>query len=132
MPQCPTKFGTCQPPGIPFGTRFGMVFATPQVFGLLIFNGLFDNVLSQFAWAKAVQWTSPTTATVGLSLTIPLSVVADILRHQLLSLWTFVAAVLVVIGFVAVTLASKPASQAVMQEPVLEAECPSSRREPVA
>ena len=92
-----------------------MVFATPQVFGLLIFNGLFDNVLSQFAWAKAsivvllqahasmrqaVQWTSPTTATVpfqkllwevcdlcvnlceataslkakvGLSLTIPLS-----------------------------------------------------------
>jgi len=105
---------------------------TPEVFGLLIFNGLFDNVLSQFAWAKAVQWTSPTTATVGLSLTIPLSVVADILRHQLLSLWTFVAAVLVVIGFVAVTLASKPASQAVMQEPVLEAECPSSRREPVA
>mmetsp|Transcript_36530 Transcript_36530/g.58932 ORF Transcript_36530/g.58932 Transcript_36530/m.58932 type:complete len:374 (+) Transcript_36530:137-1258(+) len=81
---------------------------TPEVFGLLIFNGLFDNVLSQFAWAKAVQWTSPTAATVGLSLTIPLSVVADLLRHNKLSRWSFVSAFLVVLGFVAVTIASKP------------------------
>mmetsp|Transcript_54087 Transcript_54087/g.126295 ORF Transcript_54087/g.126295 Transcript_54087/m.126295 type:complete len:332 (-) Transcript_54087:79-1074(-) len=81
---------------------------TPEVFGLLIFNGLFDNVLSQFAWAKAVQWTSPTAATVGLSLTIPLSIVADAARHKQLTGWTFLASALVVIGFICVTVASKP------------------------
>lgn len=78
-----------------------------EVFGLLIFNGMFDNVLSQFAWAKAVQWTSPTTATVGLSLTIPMSVLADYVRKSRLTGWSFVAAVLVVLGFVVVTRASE-------------------------
>lgn len=81
---------------------------TPEVFGLLIFNGLFDNVLSQFAWAKAVQWTSPTAATVGLSLTIPLSVVADFVRQKQLTGWTFLAVALVITGFICVTVASKP------------------------
>ena len=39
----------------------------------------------RFAWAKAVQLTPPTTATVGLSLTIPLSVLADVLRQKYLT-----------------------------------------------
>lgn len=91
---------------------------TPEVFGLLIFNGLFDNVLSQFAWAKAVQLTSPTTATVGLSLTIPLSVLADVLRQKDLTPWTLLAALLVVLGFLAVTYASKPAEAAAGPQPV--------------
>eukprot|EP00439_Symbiodinium_sp_Y106_P071187 s88_g12.t1 len=86
--------------------------ATETVFGLLIFNGLFDNVLSQFAWAKAVQWTSPTAATVGLSLTIPLSVVADFVRQKQLTGWTFLAAALVITGFICVTVASKPKEEA--------------------
>lgn len=81
---------------------------TPEIFGLLIFNGIFDNVLSQFCWAKAVQWTSPTTATVGLSLTIPLSILADLVRQKHLTPWTYLAALLVLSGFVAVTLASRP------------------------
>ncbi|CAL1126493.1 unnamed protein product [Cladocopium goreaui] len=89
---------------------------TPEVFGLLIFNGLFDNVLSQFAWAKAVQLTSPTTATVGLSLTIPLSVLADVLRQKYLTPWTLVAALLVISGFLSVTYASKPATAAATPE----------------
>jgi len=93
---------------------------TPEVFGLLIFNGLFDNVLSQFAWAKAVQWTSPTTATVGLSLTIPLSVVADLLRHKYLTWWTLVAALLVIFGFLSVTCASKPSNEQPASAPPLE------------
>jgi len=79
-----------------------------QVFGLLVFNGIFDNVLSQYAWAKAVQWTSPTTATVGLSLTIPLSIVADLVRKVGLTAWSYIAAALVIAGFLLVTLASAP------------------------
>merc|ERR1719446_679702 len=77
----------------------GLGKLTGTVFGLLVFNGFFDNVLSQHAWMKAVQWTSPTAATVGLSLTIPLSVMADMLRHKPLTTWSFVSASLVVAGF---------------------------------
>lgn len=86
----------------------GMRRLTWELFGLLIFNGLFDNVLSQWAWAKAVQYTSPTAATVGLSLTIPLSVVADYVRQNRLTIWSYVASALVIAGFVIVTLASRP------------------------
>lgn len=93
---------------------------TPRLLGLLLFNGLFDNVLSQYMWAKAVQWTSPIAATVGLSLTIPLSIVADLVRQNPLSMWSFVAATLVVSGFVAVTLASQPA-EALRTAPAEEA-----------
>lgn len=97
--------------GLPFVLFFnmsGLRKMTPEVFALLLFNGVFDNVLSQYAWAKAVQWTSPTTATVGLSLTIPLSVVADLARRVVLTGWSFVSMGLVLLGFVAVTLASRP------------------------
>merc|ERR1719265_1932400 len=79
-----------------------------SIFGLLIFNGVFDNVLSQFAWAKAVQWTSPTMASVGLTLTIPLGVLADYVRGVVLTGWAYLAALLVIVGFLAVSLASQP------------------------
>lgn len=84
----------------------GLGKMTGAIFCLLVFNGFFDNVLSQHAWMKAVQWTSPTAATVGLSLTIPLSVVADLLRHKPLTVWSFVSAFLVVAGFAVVSMAS--------------------------
>lgn len=99
--------------GTPLALLFGwsgLKRMTPQIFGLLIFNGIFDNVLSQYAWAKAVQWTSPTAATVGLSLTIPLSVVADYARNVRVTGWSFVAAALVLVGFATVTLAARPDS----------------------
>lgn len=87
----------------------GLARMSGMIFGLLIFNGVFDNVLSQFAWAKAVQWTSPTVASVGLTLTIPLGVLADNLRGVALTGWAYLAAVLVICGFLAVSLASRPA-----------------------
>mmetsp|Transcript_113807 Transcript_113807/g.321867 ORF Transcript_113807/g.321867 Transcript_113807/m.321867 type:complete len:352 (+) Transcript_113807:60-1115(+) len=89
----------------------GLRCMTPQIFGLLMFNGIFDNVLTQYAWAKGVQWTSPTAATAGLSLTLPLGVLADWARRRSLNLWSYVAAVLVLVGFLAVTLGSKPAGR---------------------
>mmetsp|Transcript_53532 Transcript_53532/g.122076 ORF Transcript_53532/g.122076 Transcript_53532/m.122076 type:complete len:149 (+) Transcript_53532:1297-1743(+) len=57
----------------------GRVFEnfTPEVFGLVCAKGLFDNVLSDYLWARAVVLTTPTIATVGLSLTIPLAFLSD-------------------------------------------------------
>eukprot|EP00747_Dinoflagellata_sp_TGD_P182239 gnl/TRDRNA2_/TRDRNA2_36409_c0_seq2.p1 gnl/TRDRNA2_/TRDRNA2_36409_c0~~gnl/TRDRNA2_/TRDRNA2_36409_c0_seq2.p1 ORF type:complete len:363 (+),score=37.01 gnl/TRDRNA2_/TRDRNA2_36409_c0_seq2:101-1189(+) len=107
----------------------GFRLMTWRVFALLIFNGIFDNVLSQYAWAKGVQWTSPTTATVGLSLTIPLGIISDLIRRKELTAWTYVAAVLVLVGFVLVTMASRADSvtEAVEKPRLLE---PVEEREP--
>jgi hypothetical protein len=41
-------------------------------------SSLFDDVIADYIWARAVLLTSPTTATVGLSLTIPLAIVTDL------------------------------------------------------
>jgi solute carrier family 35, member F5 len=47
--------------------------------GLMLLKGLFDNVISDLLWARAIQLTSPTIATVGLSLTIPLAMTSDLI-----------------------------------------------------
>jgi len=55
------------------------IFRNPKIAGLVIAKGLFDNVLSDWLWARAVMLTSPTAATLGLSLTIPVAFAADAL-----------------------------------------------------
>eukprot|EP01025_Chloroclados_australasicus_P050045 TRINITY_DN5716_c0_g1_i1.p2 TRINITY_DN5716_c0_g1~~TRINITY_DN5716_c0_g1_i1.p2 ORF type:complete len:388 (+),score=33.72 TRINITY_DN5716_c0_g1_i1:23-1165(+) len=40
-------------------------------------KGLFDNVLSDYLWARAVLLIGPTIATVGLSIQVPISLVVD-------------------------------------------------------
>lgn len=54
---------------------------TPNVFGLICAEGIFDDVLSDYLWARAVVLTTPTIATVGLSLTIPLAFITDAIFH---------------------------------------------------
>lgn len=49
------------------------------ILGFIVLNGLCDNVLSDYLWARAIVLTSPTVATVGLSLTIPLAFLSDAL-----------------------------------------------------
>jgi solute carrier family 35 protein F5 len=49
----------------------------------IMLKGLFDNVLSDILWARAITLTSPTVATVALSLTIPIAMTADLLIHQI-------------------------------------------------
>ena len=47
-----------------------------------------NNVLSDYLWARAVVLTTPTVATVGLSLTIPLAFISDLfvkVKHSLSS-----------------------------------------------
>ncbi|KAL0027748.1 hypothetical protein WJX77_002727 [Trebouxia sp. C0004] len=44
---------------------------------LAVCKGLFDNVLSDYLWARAVLLLGPTLATVGLSVQVPLAVAAE-------------------------------------------------------
>lgn len=77
------------------------------VFFCLIIKGLFDNVISDFLWARSIVLTSATVATVGLGLTIPLALVSDLFVMNRDDVWTVQSvggAILVLSGFVFVNL----------------------------
>lgn len=61
--------------------------------------GLIDNVLGQYLWAKGVLYTSSTVATAGMSLTIPLALVADICTGHGLDMIHLLASASVLAGF---------------------------------
>lgn len=81
---------------------------TAEILVLIGIKGLFDNVLSDYLWARAVLLTSPTVATVGLSLTVPLAIVADYVFHRMSpTLVTLAASALVIAGFVLINVGTK-------------------------
>ena len=85
------------------------VTITAWVFLCLILKGLFDNVLSDYLWARAVVLTSATVATVGLGLTIPLAFVSDVVmgRHDVLNFKSVAGALAVLAGFVLVNVGQR-------------------------
>lgn len=52
---------------------------TWTVFAFAVLKGLVDNVLSDYLWARAVLLTSPTNASVGLSMQIPMAAAVEVL-----------------------------------------------------
>lgn len=77
---------------------------TGLIFAYLLISGLFDYVISDYLWARAIILTSPTVATVGLSLTIPFAFLADLLMAGAVSITTMevMGSLLVMAGFVLV------------------------------
>lgn len=78
-------------------------FALPSIqqFLPLVVNALIGTNLSDVLWARSVILTSPVVATMGLSLTTPLSMVVDKVLYGSSYLFSYVfGAVLVVIGFI--------------------------------
>ena len=73
---------------------------TVTVFGFILLNGILDNVVADYLWARAVLLTSPTIATVGLSLTIPFAILCDFIMKGEFSLMSFIGAMLFIVGFI--------------------------------
>ncbi|KDO20525.1 hypothetical protein SPRG_14284 [Saprolegnia parasitica CBS 223.65] len=83
---------------------------TSEILGLLTIKGLFDNVLSDYLWALAMLFTTPTVATIGLSLTVPFAIVSDFLFHSVSpTLVTVLASIFVIAGFVLINVTSEKA-----------------------
>ena len=79
------------------------------VLGFLVVKGLFDNVLSDYLWLRAVMLTNATVATVGLGLTIPLAFVSDVVlgKADVLTAGQVLGALAVLAGFVLVNLGNR-------------------------
>jgi len=74
---------------------------TGTVIGFIVLGGICDQVISDYLWARAVVLTSPTVATVGMSITIPLAFISDLVlgKPGAGGLWATIGAVLVIFGF---------------------------------
>eukprot|EP01038_Epipyxis_sp_PR26KG_P008033 gene8033-10886_t len=73
---------------------------TGSIVGFISLNGFFDNVISDYLWARSVILTSPTVATIGMSITIPLAMTSDfILNGFVPNSLSIMGAILVLIGF---------------------------------
>jgi solute carrier family 35, member F5 len=86
----------------------GVAEVTAKIVGFVCANGFADTVLADYFWARAVVLTSPTVATIGMSITIPIAILTDYFIDgiQATGLACF-GAVLVVIGFVLVNMTNE-------------------------
>lgn len=77
---------------------------TGTIFGLIVVIGVFDNVISDYLWARSVLLTSPLVGTVGLSMTIPMALITDKIagNEDSFNVSSVTGATLVLIGFVVI------------------------------
>lgn len=81
--------------------------------GIVCANGMADTVIADYFWARAVLLTSPTVATIGMSITIPIALVTDYLVDHIVPTGISVfGALLVVVGFVLVNLTNEQVAHA--------------------
>lgn len=84
-------------------------FPNLEVLGFLFLNGLFGTVLSDVLWAFSVKYLNPTLSTLGITLTIPLSMVVDTILHgETYSLIYIFGAILIIFGFFIMALVEHP------------------------
>jgi solute carrier family 35, member F5 len=76
-----------------------------RVMMFLAINGMFGSVLSDYLWARSVLLTTPLIATLGLSMTIPVAMIVDLVWHHThYGVWYIVGSLAVVSGFVLVNM----------------------------
>ncbi|EGZ25188.1 hypothetical protein PHYSODRAFT_479536 [Phytophthora sojae] len=81
---------------------------TWEIVGLLFVQGLLNNVLADYLWAVSIMYTSTTTATIGLSLTVPMAIFSDWIVNDIKPGWvTFVSSALVLGGFVVLAITTR-------------------------
>lgn len=74
----------------------------------LLVNGLIGTVLSDLLWSYAIFYTSPTVATVGLSLSIPLAIISELfLNKRTFSVFYLLGSALVLSAFLAVNITTR-------------------------
>ena len=76
---------------------------TWTIFGYIFVIGFFDDVISDYLWARSVLLTSPTVAAVGLTMTIPMALIVDYFTVTVTTK-ALVGAVCVLVGFVVVNI----------------------------
>ena len=74
---------------------------------MIFCKGLFDNVLSDLLWAKAVILTSPTVSTIGINMTIPLSIISYLFCGKTLLFAHYLGALSMTTGFILVSLQNR-------------------------
>ena len=84
-------------------------FPSLEVLGFLFLNGLFGTVLSDVLWAFSVKFLNPALSTLGITLTIPLSMAVDSILHgYTYSLLYIFGAVFIIFGFFIMALFEHP------------------------
>lgn len=78
----------------------------------MVLSGFFNNVISDYLWARSVVLTSSTVATVGLSITIPLAMISDLLvQGEAPTGLSASGAILVIVGFCLVNVSKEVESE---------------------
>ncbi|XP_060180363.1 thiamine-repressible mitochondrial transport protein THI74 [Lycium barbarum] len=78
--------------------------------GLIVGKGMFDNVLSDLLWAKAILLTSTTVATAGLTIQVPLAAIVDTLTGNAPPVLDYIGAAAVMVGFAGINIPSDSCS----------------------
>ena len=79
---------------------------TIGIVAFIFINTCFDNLIADFLWGRATLLTSPTIATLTMSLTIPIAMVSDTILGKSYASekkLSIIGAILVVFGFILVT-----------------------------
>jgi solute carrier family 35 protein F5 len=101
-------------------------FPPAKVLLYLFVNGLIGTVVSDLLWSYAIFFTSPTVATVGLSLTIPLAILVELfLNQRTFSIYYLLGSLLVLSAFLAVNITTREKEHQLTQR--LKAACCSKR-----